>query len=248
MSEHFVMSTAADIRQQHNNYVKAILASTAAKQVSLTVGLIEAVNKFDFLTYALSARALVEIIATLRYLLVNKVHPIVQEMTAARQYEATHVQRLITEEDIYLRGTRFDWLEFFENGFRPLNERYSEWLVEKRKNKSAKKWTPGQTGPVEQVNVTTCLEKWADAEPGVGVLYDLLCDMVHPNIGSAMSITVPEKEGIRFKVRDPSSEGVKLFQYSFPAFMSLTGHEHARLFQVLFSLFLPTDETKSNGS
>jgi hypothetical protein len=187
-------------------------------------------------------RAIVEIIATLRYLLVNRVHPIIQEMTAAGQYDLGHVRRLIIEEDVHLRGTRFDWLEFFESGFRPLNERYSEWLREKKKDKSAKKWKPNQAPPVEQVNVATCLEKWADAEPGVGVLYDLLCDMVHPNIGSAMSITVPEEAGIRFKVRDPASEGVKLFQYSFPAFMSLTGQEQVRLFQALLGLFLPLDE------
>jgi hypothetical protein len=242
MPKHFAMSASGDVRDQHNNYVRAILASTSTKEVSLTLGLIEAVNKFDFLTYALSARAIVEIIATLRYLVVNRVRPIVEEMRAAGKYDVTHVQRLIKEEDIYLRGTRFDWLEFFENGFRPLNERYAEWLAEKRKDKFAKKWRPGATPPVEQVNVTTCLERWAEAEPGVGVLYDLLCDMVHPNIGSAMSVTVPHEDGIRFKVRDRESEGVKLFQYSFSAFMSLTGREEARLFQALFSLFLLTDD------
>jgi hypothetical protein len=80
------------------------------------------------------------------------------------------------------------------------------------------------------------------------VLYDLLCDMVHPNIGSAMSVTVPNEDGIRFKVRDPESEGVKLFQYSFPAFMTLTGHEHARLFQSLFALFLPIEDANPSSA
>jgi hypothetical protein len=40
MPQHFVMSASGDIRDQHNNYVRAILARTAAKQVSLTLGLI----------------------------------------------------------------------------------------------------------------------------------------------------------------------------------------------------------------
>lgn len=132
-------------------------------------------------------------------------------------------------------------IEFFENGFRPLNERYAEWLAEKKKDRNARKWKPGRPPPVEQVNTATCLEKWAADEPGVGVLYDLLCDMVHPNIGSMMSTMVPDGNEMRFRVRDPSSEGLKLFHFSFPAFMTLTGHEHRDLFAILLHLFLPTD-------
>jgi hypothetical protein len=247
-TEHLLFPPPDDIREVHNNYGKAILASTAAKHVSLTTTLIEAVNKYDFLSYALAARSIVEIVATLRYLLVQKLHPTIQEMTSAGQYTATHVQRLIKEEDIYLRGARFDWVEFFENGFRPLNERYSEWLEEKKKNRAAKKWKPGRAAPVEQVHVSTCLEKWAGHEPGIGVLYDLLCDMVHPNIGSVMSTMVPDGNRVRFRVRDPASEGFKLFQYSFPAFLSLTAHERSRLFQALLNLFLPADSDSSEGT
>jgi hypothetical protein len=43
MTEHYVVSSPDGIRELHNNYVRTILASTAAKEVSLTVGLIEAV-------------------------------------------------------------------------------------------------------------------------------------------------------------------------------------------------------------
>jgi hypothetical protein len=84
----------------------------------------------------MSARAMVEIIATLRYLLVNKLQPIIHEMATAGQYDSTHVRKLMKEENIFLLGTRFDWVEFFENAFRPLNDRYSEWLIEKKKDKS----------------------------------------------------------------------------------------------------------------
>lgn len=245
MTEHLLFPQPDEIRDVHNNYVRAILASTAAKHVSLTTTLIEAVNKYDFLGYALAARSIVEIVATLRYLIVEKLHPTIREMTSAGQYTYAQVKKLIKEEDVYLRGTRFDWVEFFEKGFRPLNERYSEWLDEKKKDRTAKKWKPGHATPVEQVNVSTCLEKWASDQPGVGTLYDLLCDMVHPNIGSVMSTMVPLGDRIRFRVRDPSSEGFKLFECSFPAFLSLTGHEHSRLFAVLMHLFLPTEATSN---
>jgi hypothetical protein len=107
-----------DILVVHKNHVTAILASTAARYVSLTISLIEAVNRFDFLTYALVARSIVEIVATLRHLLVEKLDPITQNMTGPITSE--EVKKLLAEEDIYLRGTRFDWNEFFENGFLPL--------------------------------------------------------------------------------------------------------------------------------
>jgi hypothetical protein len=228
-----------DILIVHKNHATAIVASTAAKYFSLTISLIEAVNKFDFLTYALAARSIVELVATLRYLLVEKLDPITQHMTGAITPE--QVRQLLAEEDIYLRGTRFDWNEFLENDFLPLKERYAEWLEEKKKDKNAKKWKPGRTPPIEQVSTATCLEKWARVEPGIGVLYDLLCDMVHPNIGSVMSIMVTDKDQIRFKVRHPSSGGFRLFLSSFPVFMKLTGEEGADLMKRLFRLILLTD-------
>lgn len=108
MTSHFVFMNYDDIRELHNNYVRAILASTAAKQISLTTSLIEAVNKYDFLGYALAARSIVEIVATLRYLIRIRLQPIIHEVSTAGQYDASHVQRLSKEEDIYMRGTRFD--------------------------------------------------------------------------------------------------------------------------------------------
>jgi hypothetical protein len=99
--------------------------------------------------------------------------------------------------------------------------------------------------PLEQTSVTTCLEKWAEDEAGIGVLYDLFCDLVHPNIGSVMSTMVHVGDEVRFRIRDPSSEGLMLFQKSFPAFQVLTGREHMKLNRILLGLFLPIEATSS---
>jgi hypothetical protein len=238
---HFSLSPAADIRETHNNFVKAILASTGAKYLSLSLSLVESVNEYDFMGYALAARSIIEIVATFRYFVRLKLAPIVHQMSTSEHYTATQVDQLIEQENVYLRGTRFDWASFFEGGFRPLNERYAEWLTEKKKDKNAKKWTPGRLPPVEQVNVTTCLEKWAEAEPGIGTLYDLFCDLVHPNIGSVMSTMVHVGDELRFRVRDPSSVGSTLFQKSFAAFHVLTSRELTELIAMLLHLVLPLD-------
>src|SRR5258708_18298225 len=124
-SDHYSLSSFKDIRETHNNLMQAILASTAAKYVSLSLTLVESANKNDFLTYALAARSIIEIVATFRYFMFNRVKPIVHEMASSRHYTAAQVEHLIIQENVYLRGTRFDWNEFFENRFRTLNERYS---------------------------------------------------------------------------------------------------------------------------
>jgi hypothetical protein len=61
-------------------------------------------------------------------------------------------------------------------------------------------------------------------------------------IGSVMSTMVFQRDRIRFKVREPSSEGFKLFQYSFSALVTLTDHERYDLFSVLMNLFLPLEK------
>ena len=39
-----------------------------------------------------------------------------------------------------------------------------------------------------QVNVQTCLQEWYRDSPKLESLYDLMCDLVHPNIGSAFLV------------------------------------------------------------
>ena len=107
--QHFSLAPTRRLRALHNRYVKAILASTAAKHVSLSLSLIESVNNADFLTYAMAARSAVEVVATLRYLLLAKMAPVVHTMAQSRSFDASPVNELVKYENTYLRGTRFDW-------------------------------------------------------------------------------------------------------------------------------------------
>jgi hypothetical protein len=169
-SNHYSMVPHEDIRGQRNQLVAAILASTSAKYVSLSQTIIDSVNKHDFLAYSLAARSMIEIVATLRYFVLEKISTIIHEM-AQGQYAAAQVKRLIVEENKYFRGTRFDWVD---NGFCSLIDRQAGWAKEKKewekggkKGAEPKKWNPNRSPLVEQVNVTTCLSKWSNDEPGV---------------------------------------------------------------------------------
>lgn len=79
-------------------------------------------------------------------------------------------------------------------------------------------------------------------------MYDLFCDLVHPNIGSVMSTMVHVGDELRFRVRDPSSVGFQLFQKSFSAFHVLTSRELSNLIALLLHLFLPLDATSGKGA
>lgn len=155
---HFSLVISDDIRDDHNSLVRAILASTSAKYVTLSMSLVEAVNKYDFLTYALVARSVMEAVAALRYAL-NQMRPIIHEMASTGKYTPEHVRDLLTHERAYLMGTRFDWLEFFQTGFRRLNENYVEGRSDQKQNKKAK-LNPERV-PQGQINAYTFIEKWA---------------------------------------------------------------------------------------
>ena len=71
--------------------------------------------------------------------------------------------------DKFIRGSRFSWDAFVQGRFDQLSK------------------IPEQEHLV-QVNVQTCLQKWYRDSPKLESLYDLMCDLVHPNIGSAFLV------------------------------------------------------------
>jgi hypothetical protein len=189
----------------------------------------------------LVARSILEMVGALRYAL-NQMRPITHQISTGK-YTQEHVRELLTHERAYLMDTRFDWLEFFQTGFRRLNENYVKERSDEKQNKKAK--PSPERGPHGQINAYTFIEKWAISEPGVGVLYALLSDLVHPSIGGVMSTVVETgnvatRNEVRFGVRHKHSFGFTLFENSFPAFQVLTGRELSKLIDEVLRLFLPT--------
>jgi hypothetical protein len=56
-------------------------------------------------------------------------------------------------------------------------------------------------------------------------VYNLFCDMVHPNIGSTFCIMVSREQGISFPVDQTESTGMHLFDRSYPPLQSISGKE-----------------------
>ncbi len=74
----------------------------------------------------------------------------------------------------------------------------------------------------EQVNVLTCLEKWADESPSVLVAYNLFCDLVHPNMGSTFLVASTTNGELHFSTNKGKSIGAEIFEQSFPLLVAVT--------------------------
>lgn len=237
----FTFDEPEDIRILHNRYVDALFASHLLKVAILNASMIDAANKYDFMSYALAGRSFIEVTATLRYYLRRKIEPVVSR--AARDGKVTYadLQELVKHEDLLLRGSRFDWEKFFRQGFAALTDDYSDWMQRKKKEGArAERW---KAKPLfsPQVNAATALERWAEDDPRIGVMYDLFCELVHPNVGSTLCIASSRNGGISFQVDLSDTFGIKLFELSYGPLQTLIGKEFALLTEALVLMKFPAD-------
>ena len=224
-----------------NQYLDAIFASLLLKNSMLNRSMVEAVNRYDFLAYAFAGRSLIEVTATLRYYIEKKIMPMIEDAREKKRVTSDQLRQLTQDLHRLLMGTRFDWSKFFLEGFNSLAVEYGDWLAQRAKNRGAKKW---KANPLdcEQTNVATCLEAWAREEPRVGVLYDLFCDMVHPNIGSTLCIATFVDGGVKFQPDTAKCFGLTLFEMSYGPLQSLAGKTFAHYLTVVPLLKYAEDE------
>lgn len=157
----------ADPRWQFDNHVDLLRGAYTAKARALTRLVTESVNQEAFLAYGLAGRSLIEHAATMRYY----VHRIAQKVEGCVQkgtVTLAELRDLFNEIDRNLRGSRFDW-----TGFSKGHMSNTEFQVAEG---------------ARQVNVNTCIQNWVKQEPNIQVLYDMFCDLVHPNIGSTFLV------------------------------------------------------------
>jgi hypothetical protein len=102
-----------DLRKLHNNYARNLVTSYVSRFADLSDGLLDAIKKKNYLVYALTGRAMIENVATLRYYVQYQYKPIFDKPVLS----ADDFRTLIEIDDKHLRGSRFDWESFL---FSPL--------------------------------------------------------------------------------------------------------------------------------
>lgn len=223
-----------DPRKLHNVYAKNLITCYVSKFTQLSETILSSRENQNYLSYALAGRSLIEITATLRYYSLNQYKPLLDKGNLTMD----DMKRLIEIDDRHLRGNRFDWESFLSKRYKKLIEDATKQIANKKDKQ--KKMAKGIIS--EQVNVLTCIEKWAKDTPEVLIAYNLFCDLVHPNIGSSFLVASTSDEGLYFTPSRGRSVGSDIFEQSFPLLLSVT---HKRFGEYLFRLIgtiWPEDE------
>ena len=155
-----------------DHYLDTLLQVYLYKYYVFSQSLIQVLNRENYLLYGLIGRAIIEHTAVLRYYVTSKMLPLARVIVEDGKVTEEELQELIQWLDKHLTGRRFDWDSF-------LADYFSE--VKGIKAGTVLKHT--------QVNVITCLQKWEKENPAIINLYELFCDLVHPNLGSTLLIT-----------------------------------------------------------
>ncbi|TMO74255.1 hypothetical protein CWC17_08655 [Pseudoalteromonas sp. S3785] len=161
-----------------NNQLDLLWSCYVNKFDELYTGLVNSINEEHYLIYGMLGRSIIEHAATMRYYFKNALKPSIDKAVESGQIE--NLRGINGLFDRFLRSGRFDWKAFFAGDFESLMT----------KNKS--------TNDLSQVNTLTCIQKWSKDKGSVEILYDLFCDLVHPNIGSSMLVMQTWDDGIGF--------------------------------------------------
>jgi hypothetical protein len=164
---------------------RLILTLYLTKTIYYSRSIIESVNAKNLLVAFQSVRALLEVVAAVRYTL-EKMKPIIHECATRGTVTAEEAHQLNYHCDLLLHGGRFDWQAFFEEG---------AWAVLEKKNKPRTKEERKQFEErARYLKVDTCMKSWSKDQPLAGFAYDYLCDLVHPNKGSNLTVIVEREQ------------------------------------------------------
>lgn len=223
-----------DPRKLHNVYARNLITCYVSKFAQLSETILESVDKKRFLVYALAGRSLIESTATLRYYTLFHYKPLFDK----REFGPAEMKQLIEIDDRHLRGGRFDWQSFFFQRYSQLKED----AVKQLASKKAQQKHTAQGIIAEQVNILTCIEKWAEETPEVLIAYNLFCDLVHPNIGSSFLVASTSENGLYFTPSKGKCVGADIFEQSFPILISVTHKPFGQFLAFLMGTIWQDDE------
>ena len=141
-----------DPRQVHNMYVKNLVASYVSRFSEVSNGVLDALERGDFLVYALCGRALIETTAMLRYYVMRKYKPLMD----SKVLDGHGMKKLVDIDDQHLRGTGFDWESFMFQRY----SRLSDAAQRRRGHKGSARRTERGALP-KQVPIGRCIDSWS---------------------------------------------------------------------------------------
>ncbi len=153
---------------------------------------------------------------------------------------------LLEVHDRHLRGTRFDWEKFISKEFHQMAEDVLKRISEKNKEKELKESVNRIKN--SQVNILSCVERWAREAPVVIILYELLCEMIHPNLGSTFLVSSISNGELSFGKRSGTPAAHSLFETTLGWLMPVGYKEFGKLIGALMLTKYQQDELTDEKS
>ena len=216
ITETVIWQPPSDLSQLANHYLDMLWVVYISKYHLLCQSLIQALNAENFFVYGMIGRSLIEHTAILRYYVTGKMLPLANVALSQDKISESTIQELIGLLDRHLTGRRFDWNTFLADYFDELEQPQSGTVLKE-----------------PQVNVLTCLQKWMKDEPAIANLYELFCDLVHPNLGSTLLISrLIDKQNIGVGGSVGQPVGLEIFNRTFAQLIALFQEVHTQLMQL----------------
>ena len=216
ITETVIWQPPSDLSQLANHYLDMLWVVYISKYHLLCQSLIQALNAENFFIYGMIGRSLIEHTAILRYYVTGKMLPLANVALSQDKISESTIQELIGLLDRHLTGRRFDWNTFLADYFDELEQPQSGTVLKE-----------------PQVNVLTCLQKWMKDDPAIANLYELFCDLVHPNLGSTLLISrLIDKQNIGVGGSVGQPVGLEIFNRTFAQLIALFQEVHTQLMQL----------------
>ena len=208
--------TTPDPRKLHNNYARNLVACYSTKMADLSEAALLALQSLNYLVYALCGRAMLETVATLHYYVTHEY----ARLLAKPSIDSDGLRKLVELDDQHLRGTRFDWESLLAGDYSTLM-RDARARRQQRGNKGSSSNAKRPT-TAKPVRIGDCIDRWAEEHDGVRVVYELLCDLVHPNMGSNLLVASIDSHDLYFTKHKGRPVGHTIFEQTLPLIVSVT--------------------------
>jgi hypothetical protein len=214
--------TALDRAFDH--LVELVWQANETKGLSFCSGIIQSLNEANFLCFAVTFRAFYEQILLVRQYMHARLLPVVKTCQKKGQVEFEEMKALISDLHSVLRRSRVDWENFLMGQFQNMQAQDA----------------------MDQVGLKNAAKAWRDTGEQLGALdpvalYSVLCDLAHPNFGSALICMQSDSFG--FATNSFRSLGIRVFGFLYPS-LAAVAMEFQKLQNAL--LLLKLDQQESN--
>jgi hypothetical protein len=181
-----------------DHYVELVCQANETKGLNLCLGIIQSLNEANFLCFAVTFRAFYEQVLLLRQYMRSQLFPAMSKSVKKGQVGFEEISDLISELHNLQRRSRVDWENLLKGNFKDINLRDA----------------------MDQVGLKRAADAWHDSGERLGALdpvglYSVLCDLAHPNFGSALICMRNDSFG--FAINSFHSVGIMVFGFLYPS-------------------------------